>query len=167
MTSQIDPTLPVTGTPTTASVRGNFQTAHDEISALQALPAAPGASTTTPAMDGTAAIGTATTFARADHVHPSDTSRMPLAGVTNGSNAAAGQVGEYVAASQTTNLAMTNNTARNITSISSMAASNVSGFPYLAFSAAVGTSAVGVVTTTSGSVSPATYDAYAQINPER
>ena len=35
MTSQIDPTLPVTGTPTTASVRGNFQTAHDEISALQ------------------------------------------------------------------------------------------------------------------------------------
>ncbi len=36
MTSQIDPTLPVTGTPTTASVRGNFQTAHDEITALQA-----------------------------------------------------------------------------------------------------------------------------------
>ena len=36
MTSQIDPTLPVTGTPTTASVRANFQTAHDEITALQA-----------------------------------------------------------------------------------------------------------------------------------
>lgn len=35
MTSQIDPTQPVEGTPTTASVRQNFQTAHDEITALQ------------------------------------------------------------------------------------------------------------------------------------
>jgi hypothetical protein len=35
MTSQIDPTLPIVGTPTTASVRANFQTAHDEITALQ------------------------------------------------------------------------------------------------------------------------------------
>lgn len=33
-------------------------------------------SSTTPAMDGTAAVGTATTYARADHVHPSDTSRL-------------------------------------------------------------------------------------------
>lgn len=33
--SQIDPTLPVTGQPTTASVRANFQTAHDEIGVLQ------------------------------------------------------------------------------------------------------------------------------------
>jgi hypothetical protein len=30
-------------------------------------------------MDGTAAVGTGTTWARADHVHPSDTSRAPLA----------------------------------------------------------------------------------------
>jgi Chaperone of endosialidase len=35
MTSQIDPTVPVQGTPTTASVRSNFQIAKDEISALQ------------------------------------------------------------------------------------------------------------------------------------
>ena len=33
----------------------------------------------TPAMNGTAARGSATHFARADHVHPSDTSRAPLA----------------------------------------------------------------------------------------
>ena len=32
-------------------------------------------SSTTPSMDGTAAVGTATTYARADHVHPTDTSR--------------------------------------------------------------------------------------------
>ena len=35
MTSAIDPTVPVYKTPTTASVRQNFQTAHDEITALQ------------------------------------------------------------------------------------------------------------------------------------
>lgn len=35
----------------------------------------PVASSSTPAMDGTAAVGTGTTWARADHVHPSDTSR--------------------------------------------------------------------------------------------
>jgi hypothetical protein len=35
----------------------------------------PVASSTTPVMDGTAAVGSGTTWARADHVHPSDTSR--------------------------------------------------------------------------------------------
>jgi hypothetical protein len=39
-------------------------------------------SSTTPSMDGTAAIGSGTTYARADHVHPSDTSRLALAGGT-------------------------------------------------------------------------------------
>ena len=33
-------------------------------------------SSTTPAMDGTAAVGTSTDYARADHVHPTDTSRQ-------------------------------------------------------------------------------------------
>jgi Chaperone of endosialidase len=73
MTSQIDPTAPVYGTPTTASVRANFQTAHNEISALQLQ--VPLASNTAPIMDGIATVGTGTTWARADHVHPSDTSR--------------------------------------------------------------------------------------------
>jgi hypothetical protein len=36
----------------------------------------PVASTATPLMDGTAAVGTGTTWARADHVHPSDTTRI-------------------------------------------------------------------------------------------
>ena len=73
MTSQIDPTLPVTGTPTTASVRGNFQTAHDEITALQS--SVPVASSTLPTMNGAAAVGTGATYARADHTHPTDTTR--------------------------------------------------------------------------------------------
>lgn len=37
-----------------------------------------GLSATTPLMNGTAAVGTSVTVARADHVHPTDTSRAPL-----------------------------------------------------------------------------------------
>lgn len=38
------------------------------------------ASSTTPKMDGTAAVGTETAFARGDHVHPTDTSRLATTG---------------------------------------------------------------------------------------
>jgi len=37
-----------------------------------------GEDTTTPQMDGTAAVGTASTFSRSDHVHPSDTSKQDV-----------------------------------------------------------------------------------------
>ncbi|WP_049974544.1 right-handed parallel beta-helix repeat-containing protein [Azospirillum sp. B4] len=40
------------------------------------------ASAATPAMDGTAAVGTSNRYARADHVHPTDTSRAPTASPT-------------------------------------------------------------------------------------
>jgi hypothetical protein len=39
-------------------------------------------STASPAMNGTAAAGTSSRYARADHVHPIDTSRAPLASPT-------------------------------------------------------------------------------------
>jgi hypothetical protein len=41
-----------------------------------------GLSSTNPTMNGTVAVGTGTTVARADHVHPIDTSRAPLASPT-------------------------------------------------------------------------------------
>lgn len=41
------------------------------------IPPGAAASTTTPKMDGTATIGTELAFARGDHIHPSDTSRVP------------------------------------------------------------------------------------------
>jgi hypothetical protein len=41
-----------------------------------------GLSSTSPAMDGTATVGTGTTVARADHVHPTDTSRLSTGGGT-------------------------------------------------------------------------------------
>ena len=37
-----------------------------------------------PSMDGTAAVGTSTKYAREDHVHPSDTSRVPTSRTVNG-----------------------------------------------------------------------------------
>lgn len=46
------------------------------------IPEGAAASTTTPKMDGTAAVGTELAFARGDHVHPSDTSKMNVSGGT-------------------------------------------------------------------------------------
>lgn len=46
------------------------------------IPEGAAASSATPKMDGTAAAGTSNAFARGDHVHPSDTSRVNKAGDT-------------------------------------------------------------------------------------
>lgn len=46
------------------------------------IPEGAAASTTTPKMDGTAAVGTELAFARGDHVHPSDTKKLSIEDVT-------------------------------------------------------------------------------------
>lgn len=46
------------------------------------IPEGAAASNATPLMDGAAAVGTSNAFARGDHVHPSDTSRVNKAGDT-------------------------------------------------------------------------------------
>ena len=51
------------------------------------IPEGAQASTTTPKVDGTAAVGTETAFARGDHVHPTDTSRQ--AAITSSSKLSA------------------------------------------------------------------------------
>lgn len=48
------------------------------------VPEGASASTITPIMDGTASKGTDKGFARGDHVHPSDTSRVPTTRTVNG-----------------------------------------------------------------------------------
>lgn len=48
------------------------------------VPEGASASSTTPKMNGTAAVGSETSFARGDHVHPSDTSRVPTTRTVNG-----------------------------------------------------------------------------------
>ena len=44
----------------------------------------PNPASDTPIMDGTAAVGTSSKYAREDHVHPSDTSRVPTTRKVNG-----------------------------------------------------------------------------------
>lgn len=64
-----------TGTPSAPTAAQNTNTTQVATTAFVLGQA----SSTSPAMDGTAAVGTGTTFARADHVHPTDTSRAPQA----------------------------------------------------------------------------------------
>ncbi len=152
-------------------------------------------SATTPAMDGAAAVGAGTTWARADHVHPSDTTRAPIAsptftgtptaptaanatattqlattafvraGTATNDNAAAGQVGEFVTAARTTNLALATGVGANLTTISLTAGDwDVDGNVNLLFGAE-GTVAAGSVSLTSGAASGgADGSGYAQIN---
>jgi hypothetical protein len=121
----------------------------------------PVASSTTPGMDGTAAVGVGTTYARADHTHPTDTSRAPttslanylplaggtltgavtpsqtagVVGTTTNNNANAGAIGEYINVDHLTNVAMTTSVAINIASISLTAGDwDVEGNVQLSFS---------------------------------
>lgn len=48
------------------------------------IPSGVSPSSTTPKMDGTATVGTEAAFARGDHIHPSDTSRVPTSRTVNG-----------------------------------------------------------------------------------
>ena len=99
----------------------------------------PIATTITPKINGTAAIGSDTAWAKGDHVHPVDTSRASTTGITDGSLATAGQVGEFVTATQSTATSMTTAVAMNVTSISLTAGDwDVDGDVYMISSAAVG-----------------------------
>ena len=68
----------LTGTPTAPTAATNTSTTQLATTAFVLGQA----SSTAPLMDGTAAVGTGTTFARADHVHGSDTTKANLASPT-------------------------------------------------------------------------------------
>lgn len=57
---------------------------YNDLSNKPTIPAGVEKSTTTPKMDGTASVGSETKFAAGDHVHPSDTSRVPTTRKING-----------------------------------------------------------------------------------
>jgi Chaperone of endosialidase len=69
-----------TGAPTAPTAGPGNSTQQLATTAFVSAAIAAAASTTVPLMNGTAAIGTATTYARANHVHPTDTSLAPLSG---------------------------------------------------------------------------------------
>ena len=82
----------------------------------------PAPSITTPVMDGTGAIGVGTTYARADHVHPSDSTKFNVAGgtITGGTTFAQSQT-----LSMDTYIINTNTIGNNVLHISGGAASGV------------------------------------------
>lgn len=89
-------------------------------------PSIPAPSSTAPKMDGTAAAGTGTTWARADHVHPTDTSRAPLAspaltGTPTAPTAAAGTNTTQIATTEFVKTAVDNVTVADFTPSSSSA----------------------------------------------
>ena len=55
----------------------------------------PQATTTTPKMDGTAAVGSETTWAKGDHVHPTDTSRAPTSHASSATTYGVGTTANY------------------------------------------------------------------------
>lgn len=57
---------------------------YNDLSNKPTIPSAIQPTTTTPKMDGTAAVGSETKYAKGDHVHPSDTSRVPTTRKING-----------------------------------------------------------------------------------
>lgn len=67
----------LTGTPTSTTAAVDTNTTQIATTAF-VLAQAAGVGNT-PVMDGTAAVGTSARYARSDHVHPTDTSRAPLA----------------------------------------------------------------------------------------
>jgi len=62
-----------------SALSGSADDATARASAAAAQAAIPAASSAAPAMDGTAAAGVSTAYARADHVHPTDASRVSVA----------------------------------------------------------------------------------------
>lgn len=57
---------------------------YNDLANQPTIPEGAEKTSTTPKMDGTAAVGSETKFAAGDHVHPSDTSRVPTTRTVNG-----------------------------------------------------------------------------------
>lgn len=107
------PTL--TGTPLTTTAAVDTNTTQIASTAFVLAQAA----SATPVIDGTAAVGTSTRYARGDHVHPTDTTRAAVAGRTSGTAVSAGNVGEVLSTIITLDsVSMTTVTATNVGSIS-------------------------------------------------
>jgi hypothetical protein len=69
-----------TGVPIAPTATAGTNTTQLATTAFVGAAIAAAASTAAPTMNGTASAGVATSWSRGDHVHPTDTSRMPIAG---------------------------------------------------------------------------------------
>lgn len=112
------------------------------------------ATATTPKMDGTATVGSETAYAKGDHVHPTDTSRAPLAsptftGTPKAPTASAGTNTTQIATTAFVDTAITN------------AISGIQGISYEVVASLPATGEAGVIYLVSNSGSaPNIYDEY-------
>lgn len=72
-----------------------YVTGYQDTIGVQSELAVPMASSTTPLMDGTAAVGSETTWAKGDHVHPTDTSRAPVSHASSSTTYGKGTNSDY------------------------------------------------------------------------
>ena len=89
-------------------------------------------------MNGTASYGSGTTWARADHVHPTDTSRAPLAsptftGTPAAPTASAGTNTTQVATTAFVQTALTNKITYGTTDLTSGTSALATGVVYLVY----------------------------------
>lgn len=115
-------------------------------------------SSTSPKMDGTAAVGSEATFARGDHVHPTDDTRAPLAspaftGTPTAPTPAAGDNSTKIA------------TTAYVTGAVSSALGEVTGLSYQIVASLPGTGVAGVIYLVShGGTAPEVYDEFIWVN---
>jgi hypothetical protein len=132
----------LTGVPTAPTAAVNTNTTQLATTAF-VLGQASAVGDGTPAMDGTAARGTSTHFARADHVHPVDSSRAPLASPTFTGTAAAPTP---TAGDNSTKIATTAFVTTALTPFAPLASPALTGTP-TAPTATVGTNTTQLATT--------------------
>lgn len=112
------------------------------------------ATATTPKMNGTAAVGTETAYAKGDHVHPTDTSRAPISsptftGTPKAPTATAGTNNTQIATTEFVGTAITN------------AISGIQGISYEVVTTLPATGKAGVIYLISNSgTAPNIYDEY-------
>lgn len=74
--------VPVTRKVNNKALSADITLTASDVGALPDSTSIPQATTTTPKANGTAAVGSETKWAKGDHVHPTDTTRAPLASPT-------------------------------------------------------------------------------------
>ena len=70
-----EPDLPIASSSTLGGIKVGTNLSIDSSTGVLSVTGIPTAATANPLMDGTAAIGSSSKYAKEDHVHPTDTSR--------------------------------------------------------------------------------------------
>ena len=135
----------LTGTPTAPTAAADTNTTQIATTAFTLGQA----SSATPLMSGTAAVGTSLRFARQDHVHPVDTSRAPLASPTFTGTPAAPTASAGNNSTQIANTAWVQGQSYLTTSLASLTYAKISSPSFLGTVGLVNVTYSGTASTTS------------------